>query len=209
MIRRQYNEGCGPCKGARSSVNPRPAPNPEKGGASSGCPRLFLVACRRRVLRALVPIGGTACQPLEGGVIGHPFEHPAKVVTIVGGKTEFGIISHDFSQSVECFVRHDSALMMAAFWPRIGKQDKHTIDRSRWQRCNQQPRVVGKDADVFEMSMRDSRQQFGDSVLENFAADEAGLGMMFSLQREVLAPTKPDLEPNRLSQAAEQHFGLE
>lgn len=59
------------------------------------------------------------------------------------------------------------------------------------------------------MSMRDSRQQFAYSVLENFAADEADLGMMFSLQREMLAPTKPDLEPSRLSQAAEQHFGIE
>jgi hypothetical protein len=209
MILRQYNEGCGPCKGVRSSVDPRPAPNPEKGGASSGCPRLFLVARRRPILRALSPIGGAACQPLEGWVIGHSFEHPAKVVTIVGGKTEFGIVGHDFSQSVECLVRHDSALMVAAFWPRIGKQDKHAVDRSHWQRCNQQPRVVGKDADVFEMSMRDSRQQFGYSVLEDFAADEAGLGMMFSLQREMLAPTKPDLEPSRLSQAAKQHSGIE
>jgi hypothetical protein len=32
---------------------------------------------------------------------------------------------------------------------------------------------------------------------------------MFSLQREMLAPAKPDLEPNRLSQAAEQHSGIE
>ena len=209
MILRQYNEGCGPCKGVWSSVDPRPSSNPEKGRASSGRPRLFLIARRRPILRALAPVGGAACQPLKGWVIGHSFEHPAKIVTIVGRKPEFGIVGHDFGQSVECLARHDSAFTVAAFWPRIGKQDKHTIDRSRWQRCNQQPRVVGKDADVFEMSMRDSRQQFGDSVLENFAADEAGLGMMFGLQREMLAPTKPDLEPSRLSQATEQPSRVE
>jgi hypothetical protein len=154
-------------------------------------------------------VAEAAGQPLERRVVSHFFEHPKKVAAIVGGKAELGIVGHDFSQSVEHLVRHDSALMMATFWPRVGKQDKHTVDRNSWQRRNQQPRIAAKDADVFKMPARDLRQQFRYSVFEYFAAYEAGLGILLGLQREMFAPAKPDLQPSRSPEAVEQHSGIE
>jgi hypothetical protein len=209
IARQQYNEYCGVRKGFRSSRDAWPTPHPEKDRNTSRRPCLFLISRPRPVGRAGAPVAGPAGKPLEFRVVGHPLEDPAEIATIVGRQTEFGIVGHDFGQTIKCLSRHDAALEVAAFGPRVGKEDEYSIDRSGRQRRDQQPRVIGKDPNVVEMPLLDLSEQFGYSVLKNLRADEADFGVMFGLEREMLTAAKADLEPCRGSHGAEQTRGVE
>ena len=99
--------------------------------------------------------------------------------------------------------------MVAPFRPRIGKQNEHSIDRSRRQRCDQQPPVIGKNPNVVEAPRLDLREKLDDPILENLAADEPGCWMAFGLLRQMLAAAETDLKPYWSPRGAEQNVGIE
>jgi hypothetical protein len=140
---------------------------------------------------------------------GDPLEHPAKICGRVGREPKLAVVGHDLGQAVQRLTGHDAPLAVALFWPRIGKQDEYALDRRRWERRDQQARVIGKDSDILEVPPVDLRQEPADPVLEYLAAEEADFRMMLGLKREVLAPAKPDLEPNRSAPGTEQNSGIE
>src|SRR5208337_1249581 len=137
-------------------------------------------------------------------MIGRAFEHPAEIVAIVGREPKLGIVSHDTGQRVQGLARHEAAPLMPALWPRVGKEDEDTIDRGRRQCRDQEARIVGKDPYVAELSALDFYEQSGNPVLENLAADQAGLRVALGLIGQVLATAKADLEPNRSSHRPER-----
>ena len=174
-----------------------PASHSKKGGRAGGGTGLRLVAGRRPIGRALAPVAGTASEPFEGGVSGNVFEDPREIVGVIGRQTQLGIVDHDFGQGVEGCARHDPALVLPAFWPRIRKQDEHATDRGRRKRRDHQSRVIGKDPNIIEPPPLDLRKQLDYPVLEYFAADKPGLRILLGQLREMLATTETDLEPNR------------
>src|SRR6516165_6123817 len=97
------NSACaGSRKNFRSTEDPRSTPELQKAGGAAGRPRLFLVTGRRPIRRPDAPVLGTAGQPLEIRVIGHPFQHATEVVLIIRREPKFGAASHDRGQAVQC-----------------------------------------------------------------------------------------------------------
>src|SRR5215471_17852262 len=189
--------------------HPRAAAEAEKGGGAAGSERLFLIAGRRPVGGALAPVARPPRHPFEGGMTSKAFEDPAEIVGVVGGGAQLGAVGHDFRQPVEHLARKEAALVVAPFRPRIGKQNEHSIDRSRRQRCDQQPPVIGKNPNVVEAPRLDLREKLDDPILENLAADEPGCWMPFGLLRQMLAAAETDLQPYRSPRRAEQNAGIE
>ena len=137
-------------------------------------------------------------------MIGDVFEDPAEIAVIIGCNPQLGAIGHDSRQAVEQLARDDAPLVVAPFGPRIRKQYEDAVDRASRQSRHQQPRVVGKDANIIEPLPLDLRKQLDDPVFENLAADEADFRMPFGLPCEMLASAETNLEPNGASQSAKQ-----
>ena len=142
-------------------------------------------------------------------MFGDSLEHPTEIIAIIRREPEFGSVRHDCRQGIEGLAGHEAAVLVALLWPRIWKQDEDAIDRRRPQRPDHQPRVVGKNPDVVEVTAFDMREQPGDTWLEYLAADEANLRMAFGLNRKMLAPTKTDLKPNRPFRSTESGTGFQ
>jgi hypothetical protein len=191
----KYNGHARVARAVRSS--PKPALHLEKARNTPSGARLLLISGRRPIIGTFAPITRTANQPFEIRVIGKPLQHPEQVVAIVRGETEFASVRHDHRQGVEGFARYNTAFLMAPLWPRVGKQDEYTIDRRRRQRRDQQPRIIGEDPNVVELTALDLRKQPGDSRLEYLASDEADLWVTLRLKAEMLPPAETDLEPDR------------
>ena len=188
---------------------PRPASHSKKGGRAAGGTRLRLVTGRRPIGRARAPIAGTVGQPFEGGVSRNAFENPREIAALIGRHAQLGLVGHDFRKSVEGWARHDPAFVLPAFWPRIRKQNKNTIDRGRWQRRHDQSRIVGKDPNVVEPTPLDLGEQLDYPVLEYFAADKPGLRMLLGHLREMLTTAEADLEPYRGACVTEEGSDVE
>ncbi len=195
------------CCGAWSS--PDLASKSEKDSRATSSLRLFLIPRRRPIRQPLAPVAGTAGQPFQGWVIGSSLEHPGKKVTIVGGKTQFGAISHDPRQGVEQPSGHDAPPLMAPLRPGIRKQDEDTIDRRRRKRGNQHPPIISENSDVFDAAALDPREQLCDPVFEYLATDQTDLGMTLRLISEVPPTAKPDLNPDRPGLGTEEVAGSE
>src|SRR5215469_3524809 len=191
------------------SLHQRAATEAQKDGGAPHGARLFLVPGLRPVGRAVAPVVPPPRQPFEGGMTSEAFEDPAEVTAVVGRDPQLGVVGRDRRQRVEHLAREEAALVVAPFWPGIRKQDKHAIDRSRRQRCDQQPRVIGEHANVVEAALLDLREKLDDPVLENLAADKTDLRMPFSLLRQMLAAAEADLQPYRSPRGTEQNAGIE
>src|SRR5262249_18633223 len=133
----------------------------EDGGPAGGT-RLLLIAGRRPVGRALAPVAGASREPDESGMRGRMLQHPDKITGIVSGKAQLGAFRHDLGQAVQCGLGDETALVVPLLWPGIRKQDENPADRSWRQRLDQQPGVIGEQADVVQSAPLDLAEQFGD-----------------------------------------------
>ena len=87
---------------------------------------------------------------------------------------------------------------MAHFRPGIGKQDEDARDRGRGQGREQQPRVVGKNADVVEVAAARSRASSRAMPFSNTSQPIKPIsGWQLGLKRQMLAAAEADLEPHR------------
>ena len=86
--------------------------------------------------------------------------------------------------------------MVPPLRPRIGEQDEDAAERCRGQRREQQPRVIGEQADIAEAAPRHLAEPRDDAVLEHLAADKPDLGVPLGLGGKVLAGAEADLEPD-------------
>ena len=86
--------------------------------------------------------------------------------------------------------------MVPPFRPGVGKQDEHPANRAWRQRGEQEPRVIGEQANIAEAAARHLAEQPHDAVLEHLAANEADLKVTLGLLSQMLAGAKPDLEPD-------------
>jgi len=139
------------------------------------------------------PITKTSSRPLEGWVIGDSLEHPREIVVIICRETQFGSVLHSFRQGVESLAGHKASFLVAPLRPRVGKQDEDAINRRRREGCEQQSRVIDKNPDIVDVTVFDVREKPCDTGLEDFAADEADVGMAFGLNCKVLACAKTNL----------------
>src|SRR5215469_17319867 len=174
------------------SLHQRAATEAQKDRGAPHGARLFLVPGLRPVGRAVAPVAWPAGKPFEGGMTSEAFQDPAEVTAVVGRDAQFGVVGRDRRQRVEHLAREEAALVVAPFRPGIRKQDEHAIDRSRRQRRDQQPRVIGKNAYIVEPALLDFREKLDDPVLENLAADETDLVIPFGLLRQMLAAAEAD-----------------
>src|SRR5439155_4526636 len=125
------------------------------------------------------------------------------------GKTQFGARTHDDRQAIERRRCYETALVMALFRPRIGKQDKDAAERARHEAIDEETGVVGEDADIGEALRGDVADQPSDAVFEDLRADKTDIGMRHCLDSEMLAAAKADLEPDLARRWRKQHSRVE
>ena len=123
-------------------------------------------------------------------------QHPARVVRVIRGQTKLGAVLEDRGEAIERPWADDAPLEVAPLGPRIRVQDEQPTDRRLVQAGQQQPRIVGKEADIVEPAPGNPAQEAGHAVDKGFAADEPDLRMGGGLRGQVLAGAEANLEPD-------------
>ena len=114
-----------------SVLVPGPAPKPQKGRPPPLGQGLDLVARGGPIGRPLAPVPGPPGEPFIGRVIGQALEHPSQIIPMVGRQAQLGAVRHCRRQAIEKCGLEQPALVVAALWPGVGKQDEDAREHAR------------------------------------------------------------------------------
>jgi hypothetical protein len=125
---------------------------------------LFLVAGWWPVRWFFTPIGRPTCAPFKRTLPDRVKQHPPDIVAVIAGEPQNRVVGKDSGEGVQCFRRNDTAAIVPAFRPGVGKQNEAALDGCVRQRVDHQPRVIRYNADIFYLVLLKRLQELGDAV---------------------------------------------
>jgi hypothetical protein len=128
---------------------------------------------------------------------------------MIGREQESAAGTKEARHHIQSRARNETPVCMPQLRPRVGKQEKDPVQAGIGEMRQQQPGIVGKDADVAEIKALDTGEQPGNAVDVGFAADEADIAVLKRLAGQMFAGAEADLEPDGADGAVEQSAGFD
>ena len=157
---------------------------------------LGLIPGGRPVIRPPAPIVWPLGKPDEIRLGNQGFQHPPRIVPIVRGQTQFGLIGHYTRQLIQGLGPDKAALVVARLGPGIGKENKGPVYGRRRQCLKQIPGIALEDADRIQALIIHPAQELGDTIDEKLSPEQAYMWMRARLPGEVFAGAKADFQPD-------------
>jgi len=121
-------------------------------------------------------------------------ESPRAIIVDIRGEAQLAAGFQNTRRSSQKIVRHDTTLVMPAFWPWIGIEKLDPVERSSRQRRKQIPGVATVNTDIGQAAIADGGDGFGDAVQKRLASEKGDVWLLARLLDEALAVAEPDLK---------------